>query len=80
MIARFCRCCHRCLLLCKNFNVAHYSKSIKGIKIKLGILAHHDKMQLQGKGHNSVSYINGVMPLFNLAMVPDRQALVPHAV
>ena len=34
-------------LLCKNFNVAHYSKSIKDVNTKLGILAHHDKMQLQ---------------------------------
>ena len=48
----------------KNFNVAHYSKSIKGINTKLGILAHHDKMQLLGKGHNSESYISRVMPLF----------------
>ena len=37
---------------CKNFNVAHYLKSIKGINTKLRILAHHDKMQLQDKGHN----------------------------
>ena len=32
---------------CKNFNVAHFSKSIKGINPRLGILAYHDKMQLQ---------------------------------
>ena len=32
---------------CKNFNVVHYSKSIKGINTKLGIHAHHDKAQLQ---------------------------------
>ena len=30
----------------KNLNVAHYSKNIKDINTKLGILAHHDKMQL----------------------------------
>ena len=41
------------------------SKSIKGISDKLVILAHHDKVQLQDKGHNSESYIFGVMPLFN---------------
>ena len=35
------------LLSCKNFNVAHYSKSSTGIDTKLGILAHYDKMQLQ---------------------------------
>ena len=38
------------LASCKNLNVAHYSKSIKGINTKLGILAHCDKMQLQDKG------------------------------
>ena len=37
----------------KNFNVAHYSKSIKGNDTKHGILALHDKVQLQGKGYNS---------------------------
>ena len=41
------------LSLCKNFNLALYPKSIKIINIKLGIRAHHDKMQLQDKGHNS---------------------------
>ena len=35
---------------CKNFSEADYSKTIKGINTKLGILAHHDKMQLQDKG------------------------------
>ena len=44
------------LLSCKNFDVNHYSISIKGIKTKLGILVHHDKMQLQDKGHNTESY------------------------
>ena len=44
---------------CKNFNVAHCSENtcIKGINSKLGILAHHEKLQLQGKGHNSEGYI-----------------------
>ena len=49
----------------KNFNVAHYSKNIKNINSKLGILAHHDKVQLQGKGHNFESYRFGVMCLCN---------------
>ena len=40
-------------LLCKNTNVAHYSKSIKVMNTKLGILANHDKLKLQDKGHNS---------------------------
>ena len=48
------------LLLCKNFTVAHYSISIKCINTKLGILAHHDKIQLVGKGYNSESYIFSV--------------------
>ena len=47
---------------CKNFNVAHYLKSITDINSKLGILAHHDKMQLQDKGHNSECCIFGVSP------------------
>ena len=34
-------------LLCKNFKVKHYSKSIKDINIRLGILAYHDMIQLQ---------------------------------
>ena len=49
--------------LCKNLNVAHHLKSIKGIDTKLGILAHYDKMKLQDKGHNSESYSFGVIPL-----------------
>ena len=48
------------------FNVAHYTKCIKGININLGILAYRDKMQLQDKGHNSESYSFDVMPLFYL--------------
>ena len=50
------------LFSCKNFNVAHYSKSMKGINTKVGILAHHDKVQLQGKGHNSEGCSFGVVP------------------
>ena len=52
----------------QNFNVtvAHYSKSIKDINIKLGILAHYGMVYLQDSGHNSESYILGVMPLFNV--------------
>ena len=49
----------------KNFNVAHYSKIIKGNNSKLEILADHDKMQLQDKGNNSESY-SYCMPIFNL--------------
>ena len=51
---------------CKIFKLVHFSKIFKGARIntKLGKLAHHDNMQLQGKGHNSESYIFifGVMP------------------
>ena len=73
----------------KNFNVAHYSKSIKyfntfGINTKLEIHGHHDKMQMQDKRHNSESYSFRVMSPFNLffsrMMTPDRRTLVPHAV
>ena len=38
-------------------------KTFKGINTKLGILA--AVLKLQEKGHNSESYIVGVMPLFN---------------
>ena len=44
--------------------VAHYSKNIKGINTKLGILVDHDKVQLQDMGHISGGYSFGVMPLF----------------
>jgi hypothetical protein len=33
--------------------------------MELGLLAYYDKRQLYDKGHNSESYIFGVMPLFN---------------
>ena len=46
----------------RNFNVAHYLKSVKGMNTKLGIFAHHNKMQLQGKGHNSESYLFASFP------------------
>ena len=53
-------CCDRQIVIVFifffNFNVAHCSKSIKGINTKLGIHAHHDKGQMQDKGHNSESY------------------------
>ena len=51
---------------CKNFNVTDCSKSIKVINTKLWILAHHDKVQLQDKEHNSESYSFRVMPLFTI--------------
>ena len=38
----------------------------KGINTKFGILAHHDKMQLQEKGNNSESYSFGVMSLLSI--------------
>ena len=68
-------------LLCKNFNVAHYLKSIKDTFTKLGILTHHDKVQLQDKGHNSDRNNFGVMPLFkeNVRYL-QVSALVLHAV
>ena len=52
-------------LSCKNFYVT-YSKNTYGISTKLGILTHHNKVQLHEKGHNSESYSFGVMPLVNL--------------
>ena len=67
---------------CRCHAKTHYLKSIKGINTKLGILAHHDKMQLQDKEHNSDSYHFGVMSLFNLNFKvewwpPERWVLVP---
>ena len=53
---------------CKNFNVAHYSKSIKDITTKQ-ILAQHDKVQLQDKGHNYENYCFGVMPFVDLEIL-----------
>ena len=50
-------------LSCKNFNVAHYSESIKGINAKLGILAYLERVKLQGMGHNSEHYISMVIPI-----------------
>ena len=72
----------RSSLLCKIFNVAHYSKSIKAIKTKL---VHYGKMQLQDKGRNSENYSFGVMPLFNFILKVEwwpltRWTLAPHAV
>ena len=49
------------IILCCQAKTAHYS-SIKGINTKL---AHHDKGQLQDKGHNSESYNFVVVSLFN---------------
>ena len=48
------------LLSCNNLNVAHYSKSIKVINTKLGvlgILAYQDKVQLHDMGHNPENYM-----------------------
>ena len=33
--------------------------------VHIGILAHHDKVQLQEKGHYSENYSFGVLPHFN---------------
>ena len=57
---------------------------MKDINISLGILAHHDKVQLQDKGHNSESCNFRVMPLLTEILsgiiVPDRWMVVSHAV
>ena len=44
------------LFLDINYSIVHYSKGFKGVGSKLEILAHHDKVQLQDKGHNSESF------------------------
>ena len=49
------------------------------------MLAHHDKVQLQDKGHNSESlyfwsYALFLTKNFNRMMAPDRQVLVLHVV
>ena len=50
----------------RNFNVVHYSKSIKGINTRFGIFALHDMAQLQeDKGHNSEGYSFCVILLLN---------------
>ena len=51
-------------VLCKHFNVGHYSQSIKGVNTNLEILTHH-KVWLPDKRHSSKSDIFGVMPLLN---------------
>ena len=35
--------CFLSLPLCKSYNIAHHSRSIKDFNIKLGMLANHDK-------------------------------------
>ena len=40
------------------FNIGHYN-GIKDINTKHGMLAHHDLLQSQDKGHNSECYIFG---------------------
>ena len=72
-------------LLCKNFNLANYSKSRKGINTKLGTLAHHDKVQ-QGKAMD-ITLKAIILELWHFltkplstTMCPDRRALEPHAV
>ena len=74
--------CCRFLLLYKNFNVAHNSKSVKGINTKFGILAHHDKLQMQDKGMNLKiqfwSYAPFLIKNLSRMMAPDRKVFVPH--
>ena len=69
-------------LLCKNLK--NFLKIFKVSLPNFSILAHHDKIQLQDKGHNSESYSFGVLPLklkiFISLMASDRLAFVPHAV
>ena len=59
------------LLSCKNFNVAHYSKSINDINTKLGILAHYEKMQLQD---NIVGIMSLLTKYFTWNDDPHRRA------
>ena len=47
----------------KNFNVAHYSESIKGINTKRGIPPYHFNVNLRDQVHNSESCILRVMSL-----------------
>ena len=56
-------------LLCKNFNVSHYSKSIKDINTKLGILVHHDEVQLQGKEHNYKAIFLELCPFLTTTLI-----------
>ena len=50
----------------KTLTWAYYSKSIKGINMKLWTFDYYDKTHLSDKGYNSEINIFGVMPLFNL--------------
>ena len=68
--------------------VAHYSKSIKGINTKLGILAHHDKLQslqdCETRGITLKAIFLELCPfltkIVRRMMVSDRRALVPYVV
>ena len=57
---------------------------IKGINTKLGILAHHDKIQLHDKGHNSKAIFlessSLLLKFLSRIIALDRRVLVPHAV
>ena len=50
----------------KNFNRAHNFFTTEANVLKLHTLVHHDKGYNLTKGHNSVLYINKIMPLFRL--------------
>ena len=52
VVKRHLRYCHS-----ETLNVAHFSKYIKGINTKLGILAHHDKMQAASQGYITLKAI-----------------------
>jgi hypothetical protein len=57
-------------LLCKHFNVAHYSNISN---IKLEIFAYHDKVQLLDMGHKFERNIFEVMPLCSLEFFNQRE-------
>ena len=59
-----------------NFNVAHYSKGIKDINTKLGILAHLEKVQLQDKGHNPESYVLSIIEMKSFEIIAELKILV----
>ena len=66
------------LLSCKNFNLAHSSKSIKGINTRLGILAHHDMVRGLTLKAIYLDYAPFLLKILSRMMAPDRQLLVLH--
>ena len=52
---------------CAKTNVSHYSKSAEGINTKLGILAHHDKVDsCRTRGITLKAVVLELCPFFNL--------------